>query len=93
MEYNFTPEENDVVSHALEAGRINDPGQAVRQAMALWVERERSRIELLDNLDAAEASLARGEGILITDDSMGVLARNVMERCKTRFNAGHHERT
>lgn len=70
-----------------EEGRARSPDEAVREAMALWVERERRRTELLASLDAAEASLARGDGIEISQESMATLAHDVMERHRDRFKA------
>ena len=58
--------------------RVDDPEP-------LWVARERRRAEFLASLDAAEASLARGEGLPITRESMKSLARDVMERNRHRF--------
>jgi Arc/MetJ-type ribon-helix-helix transcriptional regulator len=87
MEVTLTPEQTDFVRHAVEVGRIRNSDQAVQEAMALWVDRERRRVELVTSLDAAETSLARGEGRPITQDSMKTLARDVMERNRHRFAA------
>jgi hypothetical protein len=54
------------------------------------MERERRRAEFLTSLDAAEASLARGEGRPITRESMKSLARDVMERNRHRFPVESH---
>ncbi len=83
MKIDLTPEQNDVVRHAVETGRVLDPEQAGREAMALWVERERQRAELLASLDAAEASLARGEGIPMSDDTVKTLASDIMARVRS----------
>ena len=69
MEIHLTPEQSDFVRHAVATGRINDPEQAMQEAMALWVERERHRAAFVKSLDEAEASLARGEGITIWDEA------------------------
>jgi hypothetical protein len=42
----------------------------VQDALALWIERERRRDELLAPIDEAEASLARGEGIVLPKESV-----------------------
>jgi len=93
MEINLTPEQSDVVRHAVDTGRVHDPEQAVQEALVLWMERERRRAELLAGIDAAEASLTRGEGRVITQESMQSLAHEVMERNRHRFpaeqSAGH----
>ena len=87
MHIDLTPEQRDFVSLAIEAGRVVDAEQAVQQAMAVWVALERRRVELLDSLEAAEASLARGDGIPITSHSIDALARDVMERNRHHFLA------
>jgi len=58
-----------------------------------WEERERRRLEILASLDEAEASLARGEGRPIAEDSMKALAEDVKQRGRARLaaerNASH----
>jgi hypothetical protein len=49
----------------------------VEVTLSLWEERERKRAELLVTLDEAEASLARGEGRVITEESIRELAEEV----------------
>jgi Arc/MetJ-type ribon-helix-helix transcriptional regulator len=85
MKVELTPEQADLMRHAVESGRISHPEQAVQQALDLWVDRERRRTALLASLDVAEASLARGEGIEITEQSMKSLAGAVMEACRDRL--------
>ena len=57
------------------------------EALALWEERERQRAEFLLTLDEARASLARGEGRVITQESMRQLAIEVKERGRARLLA------
>ena len=57
------------------------------EALSLWEERERNRIEILTAVDAAEASLARGEGRVITEQSMRELAEEVKRRGRARLKA------
>jgi Arc/MetJ-type ribon-helix-helix transcriptional regulator len=87
MQVNLTPEQSDFVRHAVDAGRVRNSDQAVQEAMALWVERERRRLELIASLDTAEASLGRGEGLPITQEAMKTLVRDVMQRNRDRFAA------
>jgi len=49
--------------------------------------RERRRAEILLAVDAAEASLARGEGRIITKQSMRDLAGEVKQRGRDRLAA------
>ena len=53
----------------------------------MWEERERQRAEFLLTLDDARASLARGEGRVITQEPMQQLASEVKERGRTRLLA------
>jgi Arc/MetJ-type ribon-helix-helix transcriptional regulator len=57
----------------------------VREALSLWEERERRRAEILAAVDVAEASLARGEGRSITEQSMRELAGEVEKRGRARL--------
>ena len=68
MQFELTPEQDDVVRFAIARGRIARPEDAVAQAMARWIEDERQLAELIDSLDEAEASDARGESIRIEND-------------------------
>ena len=85
MRIDLTPEQSDFVSFAIESGRVADAEQAVQQAMTVWIALERRRVELLESLEAAEASLARGDGISITQHSVVALAQDVMQRNLHRF--------
>ncbi len=45
--------------------------------MSLWEKRERIRAEILAGVDEAEASIARGEGIPITRESMRAMIEDM----------------
>lgn len=87
MQVDLTPEQTDVVRHAIAKGRLRDQAQAVQEAMSLWIDRERSRLEMLASLDAASESVARGEGLPITPDGMTALVEDIIERCGVRLGA------
>jgi len=72
---------------AVEAGRLDREEDAVRVALELWEERERSRAQILAAVDRAEASLARGEGREITEEAMRQLAEDVTRRGMARLAA------
>jgi hypothetical protein len=59
----------------------------VAEALALWEERERRRLEILAMVDEAEASLAGGEGREITEESMKALAEEIKQRLRRRIAA------
>ncbi len=87
MGVQLTPDQQALVREAVESGRLHRPEDAVQQALLLWEERERRRAEILASVDAAEASLARGEGRLITEESMRQLAHDVSQRGRARLAA------
>lgn len=92
MDVHPTPEQEALIRRAIAAGRIRQPEDAITQALALWADRERKRAEFLDSLDSAEASLARGEGIAITQESMRQLADDIGRRGRSRAVAEHSRR-
>jgi Arc/MetJ-type ribon-helix-helix transcriptional regulator len=85
MRIELTPEQRDFIRRAIDDGRLKRPGDAVQQALELWIERERRRDEILAAVDGAEASLANGEGIIITKESMRELAEDVNRRGRERL--------
>ena len=72
---------------AIESGRFHRPEDAIEEALSLWEERERQRVEFLATLDDAKASLARGEGRVITEQSVRDLAEEVKQRGRARLAA------
>ena len=85
MEVQLTPDQKAFIKHAIETGRFNREEEAVKEALSLWEERERRRIEFLASLNDANASLARGEGRTITEQSMQDLAEDVKQRGRARL--------
>ena len=83
----LTPDQKAFARRAVETGRLHSEEEAVEEALALWEERERRRVELLASLNDARASLARGEGRVITEDSMRELAAEVRDRGRARLIA------
>ena len=87
MEIHPTPDQEALIREAVAAGRFERPEDAVREALALWEERERARAEFCATLDEAEESLARGEGAEITRSSMRTLTEDIIERTRARLAA------
>jgi putative addiction module CopG family antidote len=87
MEVHLTPDQQAFVRQAMEKGRFHREEEAVIEALSLWEERERRRLEILAAVDEAEASLARGEGQAITQQSMRELAEEVKRRGRARLAA------
>jgi putative addiction module CopG family antidote len=87
MNVELTPDQREFVQKAVDSGRFSRAEEAVHEAMTLWEERERRRIEIVAMLDDADASLARGEGIPITEESMQTLCNDVKQRGRERLSA------
>jgi putative addiction module CopG family antidote len=87
MEVRLTPDQEAFVRQAIESGRFHRAEDAVEEALLLWEERERKRAEFLATLDDAKASLGRGEGRNITQESMLDLAEEVKQRGQVRLAA------
>ena len=87
MEVQLTSDQQAFARRAVESGRLHSEEEAVREALALWEERERRRMAFLATLDDARASLARGEGLIVTQETMRQLATEVRERGRARLIA------
>jgi Arc/MetJ-type ribon-helix-helix transcriptional regulator len=83
MEVELTTDQRAFARHAVETGRLKSEQDAVEEALALWEERERRRVEFRATLDDARASLERGEGRPITPESMRTLSAEIRERGRT----------
>lgn len=87
MNVELTPDQRAFVKKAIESGRFKREEDAVEEALALWEQRERRRLEIIAMVEEAQASLARGEGREITEASMKALAAEVKERGRRRLDA------
>ena len=87
MDVQLTPDQKAFARRAIESGRLHNEEDVVQEALTLWEERERHRVEFLMTLDDARSSLARGEGRIITQESMRELANEIKERGRARLIA------
>jgi Arc/MetJ-type ribon-helix-helix transcriptional regulator len=87
MEADLPPDQTALIRQTIETGRLHRPEEAAQEAFSLWEERERRRAEILAAVDIAQASIARGEGRVITEESMRQLARDVSQRGRARLAA------
>jgi Arc/MetJ-type ribon-helix-helix transcriptional regulator len=89
MEVRLSPDQEAFVRHAIDTGRFRREEDAVEEAMLLWEERERRRLQILTAVEKADASLARGEGLRITTrEEMTQLADDIKRRGMARLAAG-----
>ena len=85
MEVLLTSDQKAFVRQAIETGRLRREEDAVREALSLWEERERRRLEILAYVSRADASLARGEGRTVTShEQVTRLADDVKRRGMAR---------
>ena len=87
MNVQLTDDQRAFVQKAIESGRIRTEEDAVQQALALWEERERKRLEIIAMIDEAGASLARGEGRVFTKESTPPLVDEIKQRLRRRIAA------
>jgi putative addiction module CopG family antidote len=80
MEVRLTPDQEAFIRQAIEAGRFHRPEDAVEEALSLWEDRERARLEILAAVNVAESSVARGEARSLTADSLRQLTDDVKQR-------------
>jgi putative addiction module CopG family antidote len=91
MDVRLTPDQQAFIARAIESGRFTRAEDAIEEALSLWEERERRRVEILAAVDAADASLARGEGRILTQESMWEFAERVKQRGRARLSAEQQE--
>jgi Arc/MetJ-type ribon-helix-helix transcriptional regulator len=77
MQVDFTPGQREFVQRSIASGRFRREEDAVEEALALWEERERVRIEILAALDEAEADLSAGHYQDYTQESLPRLAQDL----------------
>jgi putative addiction module CopG family antidote len=92
MNIELTPEQRALMQKAIESGRFTRAEDAVQEALALWEEQERRRVDILAMLDEVDAELARGEGIEITAASMKALAEEAKQRLRRRIERDDRDR-
>ena len=85
MEVQLTSDQKAFARRAVESGRLHSEEEAIQEALALWEDRERRRMAFLATLDDSRAALSRGEGRVITQESIGALAAEVRERGRARL--------
>ena len=82
----MSEDQQALIREGIESGRLRTAEDAFEQAMALWEERERRRMEILAAVEASEASLARGEGRRITSrEQIAQLSADIKRRGMERL--------
>jgi len=84
MQVNLTPGQEAVVKYAIDSGRLQRAEEAVEEALLLWEERERNRIEILMAVDEAESDLAAGRVTEYIAATLPQLAAELKREARTR---------
>lgn len=88
MKMRLSAGQEALIREGIENGRLQKPEDAIEEAMSLWEARERRRMEILLAVEAAEVSLARGEGRTVTSrDEAILLAEDIKRRGAERLAA------
>jgi putative addiction module CopG family antidote len=88
MDVRLSPDQEAFVRQAIAAGRFREPEDAVREALSLWEERERRRLEIVAAIEEAEADVARGDVITIdTPEAARALAERVKMEGRKRLES------
>ena len=82
MEVQLTADQKALIRQAIDKGRLAGEEDAVREALSLWEERERSRIELIAALEEAEADLEAGYYTEYTDATLPDLAEELKREAR-----------
>ncbi len=93
MEVQLTSDQKAFARRPIESGRLHTEQDAVLEALAMWEDRERRRVEILAAVDQAEASFARGEGRRIETSAEFVqLANEIKRRGMARLGSEQERR-
>ena len=84
MDVQLTPDQEAFVRQGIERGEFNHPADAVRAALRLWEERERSRAEIRAAFDEAEADLASGRYRDYSDETLPGLAEEIKREARAQ---------
>ena len=87
MKVELNPDQEAFIRQAIKDGRVASTEDAVQEALRLWEYRERRRAEILAAVDAAEASIDRGERMALNEESLRTLSDQVKRRGRARLDS------
>lgn len=85
MDIKFTPEQNSFVHLGIEQGRFCKAEDAVQDALALWEKRERTRFELLAEIEAGENSPREEDAVLDSEEDIAQFFQGVEQRGRAKL--------
>jgi len=86
MHVGLAPAQASFIDLGIREGRFRNSEEAIREALAQWEKRERTRVELPASLDSAEQALDDGEGDEYTHEALPALVESIKERGAARFS-------
>ncbi|MFN0104089.1 MAG: type II toxin-antitoxin system ParD family antitoxin [Bryobacteraceae bacterium] len=84
MEINLTPGQKAFVRYAIESGRLQRPEEAVEEALVMWEDHERKRVEILMAVDESENDIDAGRYIEYTNATLPQLAEDLKREARAR---------
>ena len=84
----FTTDQEAFIRRAISTGRYSTPEDAVKEAMARWVEQERARFHLLAAFDEADADLESGQFLDYSDEALTTLNRELKSEARAARHRG-----
>jgi putative addiction module CopG family antidote len=85
MEIQLTQEQNSFIDLGIKEGRFQQAEEAVKDALALWVSRERARLELLAEIDEGANSFDGSEVTLDSDEAIADFVEGIKQRGRARI--------
>jgi Arc/MetJ-type ribon-helix-helix transcriptional regulator len=84
MEVSLTPGQKAFVKYAIESGRLQSPEEAVEEALVLWEDHERKRMEILMAIDESESDITAGRYREYTNVTLPQLAGELKREARAR---------
>ena len=84
LEINLTPGQREFVRYAIESGRLQRLEEVVAEALILWEDHERKRVEILMAIDEAESDMASGRYREYTNGTLPQLAEELKREARSR---------
>lgn len=88
MQIQLSPEQRSFVEMGIQQGRFRDPEEAMQEALSLWIERERVRLELLAEIEAGDDSPRENDTVLDTDEEIADFLTDVEQRGLAKLSSG-----
>jgi antitoxin ParD1/3/4 len=88
MEVRLTPEQEAMIQRAVAEGRYGSVEEAVKDAVALWEDNERSLADLRALIDEGDADLAAGRYTDYDDETIKTLADELISEARALRDTG-----